>query len=76
MPAPDKPNDWPFEVVVHSNDGFQAFARESGYDSDAINSLAFQSINVPSDGVFRLHIPMWRWEVDKEEIEKYRVTFL
>jgi hypothetical protein len=49
---------------------------ESGYDEDAINSLAFQSINVPSDGVFRLHIPMWRWEVDKEELEKYRVTFL
>ena len=75
MPAQENPKDWPLEVFVHSNDGFQVFARASGYDEDAINSLAFESINVPSDGVFQLHVPMWRWEVDKEELEKYRVTF-
>jgi hypothetical protein len=76
MPAQENPKDWPLEVFVHSNADFEAFACESGYDEDAINSLAFQSINVPSDGVFRLHIPMWRWEADKEELEKYRVTLL
>jgi hypothetical protein len=76
MPDPDNPNDWLFEVVVHSNDGFLAFARESGYDEDAINSLAFQSINVQLDGVTQLHVPRWRWEVDKDELEKHRVTFL
>ena len=77
---PDNPNDWPLEVVVHSDADFQAFARASGYDQDTINPpgdpLKFQSINVPSDGVFRLHVPMWRWEVDKEEVQKYPVTFL
>jgi hypothetical protein len=73
---PDNPKDWRLEVFVHSNDGFHAFARASGYDEEAINSLAFQSINVPSDGAFRLHVPMWRWEVDKEALEKYPVTFL
>jgi hypothetical protein len=44
----------------YSSADFQAFARASGYDEDTINSLAFQSINVPSDGVIRLHVPMWR----------------
>ncbi len=80
MPAPDNPNDWPLEVFVHSNDGFLAFARASGYDEETINPpddpMRFQSNNVPAEGVFRLHIPMWRWEVDKEELEKYPVTFL
>jgi hypothetical protein len=52
-----------------SGTDFQAFARASGYDEDTINSLAFQSINVPSDGVIQLHVPMWCWEVDKEELE-------
>lgn len=46
---PNNPNDWPLEVLVHSNAGFEAFARASGYDEDTINSLRFQSINVPSD---------------------------
>jgi hypothetical protein len=77
---PDNPNDWLFEVVVHSNDCFEAFARESGYDDDTINSLTdplrFQSINVQLDGVTQLHVPRWRWEVDKDELEKYRVRFL
>ncbi len=76
MPAPDKPNDWPIEVFVHSNDDFQAFARASGCDEDTINSptdpLRFQSINVMADGVIQLHVPMWRWEVDKEELENTR----
>jgi hypothetical protein len=73
---PDNSNDWPLEVVVHSDSDFQEFARASGYDEDTINSLNFQSINVPSDGVIRLHVPMWRWEVDKEELGKHPVTFL
>ena len=76
MPAPDNPHDWMFEVVVHSNDGFEAFARESGFDEDTINSLHFKSINVRLDGVTQLHVPRWRWEVDKDELEKYRVRFL
>jgi len=76
MPAQENPKDWPLEVFVHSNVTLKRSLVSQEYDEDAINSLAFQSINVPSDGVFRLHIPMWRWEVDKEELEKYRVTFL
>jgi hypothetical protein len=87
MPAPDNPNDWPIEVVVHSDEDFKAFARSLGHTEDQTNDLQFQSINSLSlplsspfnthkDRVIRLHVPMWRWEVDKEELEKYPVTFL
>jgi hypothetical protein len=59
---------------------FPAFARASGYAEETINPpddpMRFQSISVIEDGVMRLHIPMWRWEVDKEELGKYPVTFL
>jgi hypothetical protein len=77
---PDNPNNRPIEIIVHSDEGFIAFARASGYAEDTINPpddpLRFQSINEQSHGVTYLHIPMWRWEVDEEEFEKYPVTFV
>jgi hypothetical protein len=67
----------PFRVVVHSNEGFDAFAREQGYDEETINDpLRFQSIREVRDGVHWLHVPMWRWEVDKEDLQKHPVTFV
>ena len=85
--ASDNPGEWPLEIVVHSDDEFLEFARLLGHTDDVINDLRFQSINSTSlplsspfstyaERVVRLHVPMWRWEVDKEELEKYRVTFL
>jgi hypothetical protein len=88
MSESDNPGDWPFEIIVHSDDDFIAFARSLGYGEDATNDLRFQSINsmsLPSSSpynkdaerIVQLHVPMWRWEVEKEEwLEKYKVTFL
>jgi hypothetical protein len=88
MSESDNPGDWPLEIVVHTDDEFLAFARSLGYDDVATNDIPFQSINslslpksspfnTDSERVVRLHVPMWRWEVDKEEWEgKYKVTFL
>jgi hypothetical protein len=87
MPS-DNPGDWPLEIIVHSDDEFLAFARSLGYSDDDTNDPLFQSINslrlplsspfnTHSDRVVRLHVPMWRWELDKEEwLVKYKVTFL
>jgi hypothetical protein len=74
------PSEYPIRIVVHTDDGFIAFARERGYDEDTINPpddpLRFQSIADPRDGAHWLHVPMWRWEVDKDELQKYPVTFV
>lgn len=70
-------SDYPLHIVVHSNEGFDALAREQGHDEETINDpLKFQSIAHERDGVHWLHIPMWRWEVEKEDFEKYPVTFV
>jgi hypothetical protein len=86
--ASDNPGEWPLEIVVHSNDEFLEFARSLGYDEVATNDFQFQSINstgLPSSSPYnkdaerlvQIHVPMWRWEVDKEEwLGKYPVTFL
>jgi hypothetical protein len=72
--------DYPIRIVVHSNDGFIAFAHTKGYSDETINPpddpLRFSSIADPRDGVHWLHIPMWRWQVDKEEFQKHPVTFV
>jgi len=87
MPS-DNPGDWPLEIIVHTDAEFLEFARSLGYDDEDTNDPLFQSINslhLPSSSPFnkdaervvQLHVPMWRWEVDKEEwLEKYKVTFL
>jgi hypothetical protein len=87
MPS-DNQGEWPLEIIVHSNDDFITFARSLGYSEETIHGLPFQSINStglpPSspynkdaERLVQLHVPMWRWEVDKEEWEgKYPVTFL
>ena len=80
MPS-DNPGDWPIEIMVHSNDGFIEFAHTCGYSDEAINQTEFQSINslglpptspfnTNKERVCRIHIPMWGWEVDKEELSK------
>jgi hypothetical protein len=70
----------PFRIIVHSNKGFEAFAREQGYDDATINPpddpFRFSSIADIRDGIHWLHIPMWRLEVEKEEFQKYPVTFV
>jgi hypothetical protein len=88
MPS-DNPGQWPIEIIVHSDDDFIAFARSLGYTDETINDTPFQSINsldLPLDSpyctheerVCRLHIPMWRWEVDNDELGEAAdtVTFL
>jgi hypothetical protein len=87
MPT-DNPGEWPLEIVVYSNDGFIAFGHSLGYSYDAINDTRFQSINslsLPPESPFntdkervcRLYVPMWRWEVEKDEwLGKYKVTFV
>jgi hypothetical protein len=74
------PEDPLHHIVVHSDAGFMAYAREQGYDEDTINPpddpLRFQSIREVRDGVHWLHVPMWRWEVDKEDLQKHPVTFV
>jgi hypothetical protein len=76
----NKMPDWPIRIIVHSDEGFIEFARARGCDENTINPpddpLRFSSYADPRDGVHWLHIPMWRWEVEKEEFQKYPVTFV
>jgi hypothetical protein len=72
-----------FKGAAKSSVASAAFGR----DDDTINSLRFQSINslglpwsspfnTHAEAVVRLHVPMWRWEVEKEWLGTCKVTFL